>query len=333
MFATDVERGPQVHRELREPAGARAPAAHAGRRRRERQRRARLRDARVDRSGAARPRATSRCTRSSTALRNNNLQVAGGAIGSPPFNDNPAAYQLNIRAQGRLDTPEEFADAIIKRDAQGRVTRIGDVARVELGAQNYAVNAYKSLEPAVSLSVQQAPNTNALETWDNIRSTMEELKSAVPARRRLRDHLQPRGVHARGRGRGAGDAARGDDAGRHRRHAVPAALAHGGDPAARDSGVADRHAGDHVGVRLLAEQPVDVRRWCCRSASWWTTRSSWSRTPSGTSAPAWRRARPRTSRWTKCGGALIGIALVLWPCSCRRRSWAASPGSSTSSSR
>ncbi len=114
------------------------------------------------------------------ALRNNNLQVAGGAIGSPPFNDNPAAYQLNIRAQGRLDTPEEFADAIIKRDAQGRVTRIGDVARVELGAQNYTVNAYMSLEPAVSLSVQQAPNTNALETWDNIRNTMEELKAQFP---------------------------------------------------------------------------------------------------------------------------------------------------------
>jgi HAE1 family hydrophobic/amphiphilic exporter-1 len=114
------------------------------------------------------------------ALRNNNLQVAGGAVGAPPFDDNPAAYQLSIRAQGRLETPEEFADAIIKRDAQGRVTRIGDVARVELGAQNYAINAYKSLEPAVSLSVQQAPNTNALETWDNIRETMEELERDFP---------------------------------------------------------------------------------------------------------------------------------------------------------
>src|SRR5690606_6116431 len=114
------------------------------------------------------------------ALRNNNLQVAGGAVGGPPFDNNPAAYQLSIRAQGRLATAEEFADAIIKRDASGRVTRIGDVARVELGAQNYAINAYKSLEPAVSLSVQQAPNTNALETWDNIRETMEELKTQFP---------------------------------------------------------------------------------------------------------------------------------------------------------
>ena len=51
---------------------------------------------------------------------------------------------------------------------------------MELGAQNYAINAYKSLEPAVSLSVQQAPNTNALETWDNIRVTMEELERDFP---------------------------------------------------------------------------------------------------------------------------------------------------------
>jgi HAE1 family hydrophobic/amphiphilic exporter-1 len=115
-----------------------------------------------------------------TALRNNNLQVAGGAIGAPPFNESPAAYQLNVRAQGRLDSPEEFVQAIIKRDTSGRITRIGDVARVELGAQNYAINAYKSMEPAVSLSVNQAPNTNALETEDNIRRTMEELKKEFP---------------------------------------------------------------------------------------------------------------------------------------------------------
>ncbi len=114
------------------------------------------------------------------ALRNNNLQVAGGAIGAPPYDNNPAAYQLNVRAQGRLESAEEFAQAIIKRDAEGRITRISDVARVELGAQNYSINAYKDLEPAVSLSVQQAPNTNALETENNIRQTMEELKREFP---------------------------------------------------------------------------------------------------------------------------------------------------------
>jgi hydrophobe/amphiphile efflux-1 (HAE1) family protein len=115
-----------------------------------------------------------------TALRNNNLQVAGGAIGGPPFNNNPAAYQLNVRAQGRLDSAEQFAQAIIKRDSEGRVTRIADVARVELGAQSYSINAYKDAEPAVSISIQQAPESNALETEDNVRRTMEELKKDFP---------------------------------------------------------------------------------------------------------------------------------------------------------
>ena len=118
------------------------------------------------------------------ALRNNNLQVAGGAIGSPPFNDNPAAYQLNIRAQGRLDTADEFADAIIKRDAQGRVTRIGDVARVELGAQNYAVNAYMSLEPAVSLSVSAGAEHERARDLGQHPQHDGGAQGAVPAGRR-----------------------------------------------------------------------------------------------------------------------------------------------------
>jgi hydrophobe/amphiphile efflux-1 (HAE1) family protein len=114
------------------------------------------------------------------ALRNSNLQVAGGAVGAPPFDDSPAAYQLNIRARGRLSTPEEFADIVIKRDEEGRITRISDVARVELGAQNYSVNAYKDLEPAVSLGVQQAPGSNALSTAKAIEDTMEELRAEFP---------------------------------------------------------------------------------------------------------------------------------------------------------
>ena len=74
------------------------------------------------------PRAISRSRRSSPACATTIFASRRQPVGAPPFNDNPAAYQLRD-AQGRLETPEEFADAIIKRDAQGRVTRIGDVAR------------------------------------------------------------------------------------------------------------------------------------------------------------------------------------------------------------
>ncbi len=114
------------------------------------------------------------------ALRAANTQVAAGAVGAPPFNNSPAAYQLSVQTQSKLASPEEFSDIVIKRDAEGRVTRVSDVARVELGAQNYSINAYKSMEPAVSLSVQQAPGSNALKTAAGIKRAMEEMKRQFP---------------------------------------------------------------------------------------------------------------------------------------------------------
>ncbi|HEV2701328.1 MAG TPA: efflux RND transporter permease subunit [Steroidobacteraceae bacterium] len=114
------------------------------------------------------------------ALRNNNVQVAAGSVGAPPFTNNPAAQQLIVQTQGKLSTADEFAQVIIKRDAQGRVTRISDIGRVELGAQNYGVNAYKSRERAVALSVTQSPGSNALAVADAVQTTMVDLKRDFP---------------------------------------------------------------------------------------------------------------------------------------------------------
>jgi multidrug efflux pump subunit AcrB len=68
------------------------------------------------------------------ALRTHNVQVAAGNLGAPPFGGGVPAYQLNIQTLGRLSTPEQFGDIIVKTDAQGRMTRVSDVARVDLGA-------------------------------------------------------------------------------------------------------------------------------------------------------------------------------------------------------
>ena len=198
----------------------------------------------------------------------------------------PPPTSSTCARRGGSSPPDEFAQAIVKRDAQGRVTRIGDIARVELGAQNYGINAYKSLEPAVSLSVNQAPNTNALETWDNIRSTMEELKTQFPPGVAYEIIFNPVAFTREAVKAVQHTLLEAMILAVHRRGAVPAALAHGDHPAARDSDLADRHARGDGGVRLLAEQPVDVRRWCCRSASSSTMRSSSWRTPSGICAPA-----------------------------------------------
>ena len=91
-----------------------------------------------------------------TALQNQNVQVAAGVIGQPPL-DTDRAFQINIIAQRRLVTPEEFEKIIVKTGQDGRVVYLGDVARVELGAQDYLVNSYLDGKPAVAMAIQQLP--------------------------------------------------------------------------------------------------------------------------------------------------------------------------------
>jgi multidrug efflux pump subunit AcrB len=77
------------------------------------------------------------------ALRAQNVQVSAGAIGQPPY-DRGEAFQLGVEMQGRLTTPEQFSQIVVRSDSDGRQVRVGDVARVELGAQDYGINTYLS---------------------------------------------------------------------------------------------------------------------------------------------------------------------------------------------
>jgi HAE1 family hydrophobic/amphiphilic exporter-1 len=119
------------------------------------------------------------------ALQGHNVQVAAGAIGQPPQATGGSAYQLNVQALGRLSTPQQFADIIIKTDPQGRVTRVSDVARVELGAADYTTNAYMgdgpgSIHNAVALGILQQPGSNAVATAQAVRAKMDQLKESFP---------------------------------------------------------------------------------------------------------------------------------------------------------
>ncbi|HEY5706508.1 MAG TPA: efflux RND transporter permease subunit [Terrimicrobiaceae bacterium] len=114
-----------------------------------------------------------------TALQNQNVQVAAGVIGQPPL-DNDRAFQINVTAQGRLVTPEEFEKIIVKTGQDGRVVYLGDVARVELGAQDYLVNSYLDGKPAVAMAIQQLPGSNALATAERVRERMRELSQDFP---------------------------------------------------------------------------------------------------------------------------------------------------------
>jgi HAE1 family hydrophobic/amphiphilic exporter-1 len=114
------------------------------------------------------------------ALRAHNVQVAAGAIGQPPQALGASAYQLNVEAKGRLTTPEEFGNVVIKTDSAGRVTRVVDVARVELGAADYTTDAFLNERPAVAFGILQLPGSNAVDTAAKIKAKMVELKKSFP---------------------------------------------------------------------------------------------------------------------------------------------------------
>ncbi|MBY8822362.1 efflux RND transporter permease subunit [Sphingomonas colocasiae] len=114
-----------------------------------------------------------------TALRSQNVQVAAGTVGQPPF-DTGAAQQLNVETQGRFKTADEFANIIVRTDEAGAITRLRDVARVELGAEDYGVNAYLSGQDSIILGITQRPGTNALAAAMGIKSELADAAKTFP---------------------------------------------------------------------------------------------------------------------------------------------------------
>ena len=113
------------------------------------------------------------------AIREQNVQVAAGVVGAPPM-PVPVDYQLTINAQGRLTNEEEFGNIILKTGADGEITRLRDVARLELGAGDYALRSLLDGKEAVGIGIFQAPGSNALQLSNTVRATMEELKANFP---------------------------------------------------------------------------------------------------------------------------------------------------------
>lgn len=113
------------------------------------------------------------------ALQQQNVQAAAGQIGSPP---NPSQQQqtLTISGQGRLQDPREFANVVVRTNAQGGMVRIGDVARVELGAQNYQVNSTLNQIESAFLVVYPTPGANALNVASAVRQEMARLSQSFP---------------------------------------------------------------------------------------------------------------------------------------------------------
>jgi hydrophobe/amphiphile efflux-1 (HAE1) family protein len=112
------------------------------------------------------------------AIRAQNTQVAGGAIAEPPIASQ--SFQPNLIFEGRLKEPANFENIVVKSGTDGRIVRLKDIARVEVGALAYSTDSYLSGKPAVAVNVLQRPGANALATTKEIKREMEELKKELP---------------------------------------------------------------------------------------------------------------------------------------------------------
>ncbi|HMA48631.1 MAG TPA: efflux RND transporter permease subunit, partial [Magnetospirillaceae bacterium] len=115
-----------------------------------------------------------------SALRTNNVQVASGQLGQPPM-PTSSAFTVGVQTLGRLVDPDQFSEIVVKNDARGRVTRIRDIGRVELGAQDYSLNSYLDGKRAVAILIYQRPGSNALQTAAQVLQTMDTLSKSFPS--------------------------------------------------------------------------------------------------------------------------------------------------------
>jgi multidrug efflux pump len=114
-----------------------------------------------------------------SAVRRQNVQVAAGVINGAPYGKK-GELQLPINVEGRLSDPDQFRQIVIK-NAGGVITRLGDVARIEIDASQYGLRSLLNNEQAVALPIFQAPGSNAIQISDHVRATMEQLKKNFPA--------------------------------------------------------------------------------------------------------------------------------------------------------
>jgi len=114
-----------------------------------------------------------------SAVREQNLQVSAGQLGAEPIASG-SDFLISINAQGRLRTPEEFGEIVLKTGANGEIVRLSDVARIELGANDYTLRGQLDDYPSGIIGVFQAPGANALAARDGVIAKMDELAKRFP---------------------------------------------------------------------------------------------------------------------------------------------------------
>ena len=113
------------------------------------------------------------------AIREQNVQVSAGQLGAPPM-PQASDFLVSINARGRLVSEEEFGAIVIKTGEDGRLTRLADIARIELGASEYALRSLLNNDQAVAIGLFQAPGSNAIDVSNRVRKAMAELSEQFP---------------------------------------------------------------------------------------------------------------------------------------------------------
>lgn len=112
------------------------------------------------------------------SIQEQNVQVAAGSVGQQP--DASSAFQVTVNTLGRLSNEEQFGDIVVKTGSEGQVTRLRDVARIELGADTYALRSLLDGKPALAIQIIQSPGANALDVSAAVRDTMSKLEKDFP---------------------------------------------------------------------------------------------------------------------------------------------------------
>ncbi len=267
-----------------------------------------------------------------TAIQSQNTVNPAGQIGGEPA-PKGQEFTYSVRAQGRLTFPEEFEQIVVRAAPDGGIVRVKDVARVELGAQDYTIIGHLNGKPSAIVAVYQLPGSNAVQAAAGVKSLLAEQRQRLP---RGVDYTDCAGYHARRHGRHQRD--RRDPADRHRAGdrrglRLPARLARDPDSAAGRAGLAGR---DVRRFSRCSDSPSTRCRcsaWCWRSASSWTTPSSWWRRSSTTSKKGCRRRMRPSRRWRRSRHRSSASPWCCPPCSSRPHSSPGSPAASISNSR
>ncbi len=116
----------------------------------------------------------------SAAIESQNIQVSAGTVGASPLPTNPSQFEYTLTATGRLTTPEQFGDIVLRTEADGSMLRLRDIAKIELGSEAYGNNALVSGNQAGLLGIYQLPGANALEVASKVKAKLDDLQEYFP---------------------------------------------------------------------------------------------------------------------------------------------------------